>query len=175
MKAITAAAIVAITAILGLIPANAIDAPQEPPSRPQGAETILTQQPTPPVAIDPYKGLETVQGRSCPGWGRLAGQVGWPKSELRMVSAVAYFESRCRRDALGDQGRSISAMQIHSTSWCRPTRYYPNGYLQTVGIINSCDDLWDPATNLRAALEIWRVGGWRQWTTWQKASNTLGG
>jgi hypothetical protein len=31
----------------------------------------------------------------------------------------------------------------------------------------------DPATNLRAGLEIWQVGTWTQWTTHELASNTL--
>lgn len=169
MKAITAAAIAALTAILGLLPAAA-EAPQTAPAAPQSVATVA---PITAPAINPYEGLEALKGQSCPGWGRLASQVGWPQQEIAMLSAVAYFESRCRRDALGDKGRSFSAMQIHTNSWCRPNRYWPNGYLQHQGIVTSCDDLWDPATTLRAALEIWRVGGWKQWTTWQKASNTL--
>ena len=90
-----------------------------------------------------------------------------------MVSAVIYFESRCLPDIKGDNGKSYSLMQIHTSSWCKPNRYWPIGYLQAMQIVKSCDDLMNPATNLRAGLEVWRVGGWKQWTTWEMASNTL--
>ena len=40
-------------------------------------------------------------------------------------------------------------------------------------LVKTCDDLMDPATNLRAGLEIWQVGTWTQWTTHELASNTL--
>jgi hypothetical protein len=104
----------------------------------------------------------------------LARQVGWPEAELPMVGAVTYFESRCQIDVRGDKSRSWTAFQIHTPSWCRPNRYYPNGYLQSLRIVQTCEDLLDPPTATRAALAIWQYGGWKQWTTWQKASTTLG-
>jgi hypothetical protein len=174
MRTLTAALILSAIAFLGLVPANAVEAPhtiQEPLRRPV-ATTSTTEAPrptTPPISV-----LEASDGQSCPGWMELARQVGWPESELPMVGAVTYFESRCRMDVRGDHGHSWTAYQLHTKSWCRPNRYYPDGYLQSLRIVNTCEDLLDPTTATRAALAIWQYGGWKQWTTWQKASTTIG-
>ena len=47
-------------------------------------------------------------------------------------------------------------LQINDRSWCLPTRWYPDGYLQTLGILTKvgCGELFDPATNLKAAKAI---------------------
>lgn len=174
MKTLTAALILGALAILGLIPAQAAEAPQttlEPLRRPVASSTTSTTTlPPTPTRSE----LERSDGQSCPGWMELARQVGWPEEELSMVGAVTYFESRCLLDVRGDRSVSWTAFQIHTKSWCQPNRYYPNGYLQSLRIVTTCDDLLDPATAARAALAIWQYGGWKQWTTWQKASTTLG-
>jgi hypothetical protein len=103
----------------------------------------------------------------------VARDVGWPDAELPMVGAVTYFESRCLNSVRGDKGVSWTAFQIHTKSWCRPNRYWLDGYLQAMQIVNTCKDLLDPETAARAALAIWQYGGWAQWTTAEKASTTL--
>ena len=178
MKALTIGAILAFAAILGLLPANAAEAPQEASGSVQAPITPTTlNQPseTLPARLEPSLAhRQRAAGESCPGWLDIAYQVGWPQEELPMVAAVIYFESRCIADIKGDKDKSFSLMQIHTTSWCRPNRYWPDGYLQAQGIISHCDELMDPTTNLRAGLEIWRVGGWKQWSTMKLASTTLG-
>ena len=174
MRTLTATAILAIAAFLGLMPALAVEAPQatpEPLRRPVASTstTVAPQPSTPPISV-----LEASDGQSCPGWAELARQVGWPEAELDMVAAVTYQESRCLNSVRGDQGQSWSAYQIHTKSWCRPNKYWPDGYLQAMRIVNTCEDLLDPAIATRAALAIWQYGGWKQWTTWQKASTTIG-
>jgi hypothetical protein len=174
MKTLTAAVILAALAILGLIPANAADAPQPAPQPPARlvATTSTTTTTTP---FEPAReALEASDGESCPGWVEVARQVGWPEAELPMVGAVTYFESRCLLDVRGDRAESWTAFQLHTKSWCRPTRYYPDGYLQSLRIVETCEDLLDPATAARAALAIWEYGGWEQWSTWRQASTTLG-
>ena len=173
MRAITIGAILAIAAIVGLIPAHAAEAPQK--RAPTTPTTLNQPSETLPTRLEPSLAhRQRAAGESCPGWLDIAYQVGWPQEELPMVAAVIYFESRCIADIKGDKGKSYSLMQIHTTSWCKPNRYWPDGYLQAMQIVKTCDDLMDPATNLRAGLEVWRVGGWKQWTTHQLASNTLG-
>jgi hypothetical protein len=174
MRTLTAALILGFAGILGIIPAMAAEAPhspQEPFRRPvaSSSTTSTTQPPAPP-----RRALEASDGQSCPGWMDVAREVGWPEQELAMVGAVTYFESRCRNDVRGDHGKSWTAWQIHTKSWCRPTRWYPNGYLQSLQIVTTCEDLLNPHTAARAALAIWQYGGWKQWTTWKMASTTIG-
>ena len=170
MKTLTIALVLAFGALLGLVPAIAADAPETSPqastSVPVATTTLAPAQPL-------LRDLETPDGESCPGWMDLAREVGWPEEQLPMVSAVIYFESRCQADIKGDNDKSYSLMQIHTSSWCKPNRYWPVGYLQAKQLVKTCDDLMDPATNLRAGLEIWQVGTWTQWTTHELASNTL--
>lgn len=166
MKTLSLAFILAFGGLLGLVPAIAADAPQATPA-PIHRVVVTTTTKAPEV------NRSVADGQSCPGWVDLAREVGWPEKQLPMVSAVIYFESRCLPDIKGDNGKSYSLMQIHTSSWCKPNRYWPIGYLQAMQIVKTCDDLMNPATNLRAGLEVWRVGGWKQWTTWQMASNTL--
>jgi hypothetical protein len=170
MKTLTIALMLAFGALLGLVPANAAEAPQsapEPLRRPVASTTTTS------TTEPPKRPLEVADGQSCPGWIDVAREVGWPEAELPMVGAVTYFEARCRNDVRGDHKASWTAFQIHTKSWCRPTRYYPDGYLQTIGLVSTCDNLLDPATAARAALAIWEYGTWTQWTTHELASNTL--
>jgi len=171
MRTLTATLTLTLIAILGLVPAMAAEAPQQPSKRPVASTstTTTTLPPTPP-----RRPLNVADGQSCPGWIDVAREVGWPEAELPMVGAITYFESRCRMDVRGDKGVSWTAFQIHTKSWCRPNKYYPTGYLQHIGILNTCQDLLDPPTAARAALAIWQYGGWQQWTTWKMASTTLG-
>ena len=170
MRTFTIAAILTIAALLGLVPAMAAEAPQTPPEplRRPVASTTTTTQPKPSKAV-----LQRSEGESCPGWIDLAREVGWPEEELPMVAAVVYFESRCQADIKGDKAKSFGLMQIHTSSWCKPNKYWPDGYLQAKGLLKTCDELLDPATNLRVGLEIWQVGTWKQWSTWKLASTTL--
>lgn len=170
MKTLTIALMLAFGALLGLVPANAAEAPQSPPEplrRPVASTTTST------TTKPSKRPLEVADGQSCPGWIDVAREVGWPEAELPMVGAVTYFESRCRNDVRGDKGKSWTAFQIHTSSWCRPTKYYPDGYLQTLGLVSDCANLLDPATAARAALAIWEYGGWAPWTTSKMASTSL--
>jgi hypothetical protein len=97
----------------------------------------------------------------------MAKHVGWPESELTQLVAIAYRESRCQPDAFNAKdpnGGSAGVMQINYF-WCKPSRYFANGYLQAYGLIRTCDDLFDLEDNLRSALNIYRYSnGWRAWS-----------
>jgi hypothetical protein len=97
----------------------------------------------------------------------MAKTVGWPVNELTMVVAVSIRESRCQPDAFNAKdpnGGSAGVMQINYF-WCKPSQYWPRGYLQAHGLLRDCAELFDLETNLRAALAIYRYSeGWRAWS-----------
>jgi hypothetical protein len=70
---------------------------------------------------------------------------------------------------LGDKtvGGSYGLLQIHCPTWGLPNRYNEIGWLQTLGIIETCEDLFEPITNLVAGLLIWREAkGFGVWSTY---------
>lgn len=110
----------------------------------------------------------------CGQWYDLAIAVGWPKEEWSTMSYVLYRESRCNVDSHNKTDPSSGSrglMQINGY-WCRPSKWSQKGWLQDKGILNTCDDLFNPEINLRAGLAIWLYGeqkhgcGWRgPWAT----------
>lgn len=107
----------------------------------------------------------------CPMWWSLARTVGFTDEQLPTLDRIMHVESRCDATALNaddPNGGSISLTQINRF-WCLPSRYYPDGYLQHVGVLTSCDELWQPEINLRAALALVEysesigLSAWHQW------------
>ena len=119
--------------------------------------TTLTTQPRPPRTL-------------CEQVFDTAKAIGWPVDQLGMVVAIAQRESRCTPKAHNttlnrNKSTDIGVMQINDKTWCLPSKYWPNGYLQAYGLITECNDLFDLETNLRAALAIYRYSnGWRAWS-----------
>ena len=102
----------------------------------------------------------------------LAHSLGWKTEDLDELSYVIWRESRCLPDVHYDKdpnGGSYGLMQINGY-WCEPSRYHPKGYLQAQGLLSSCDDLYIPAINLLAGLNIYlyssehNLNGWQPWT-----------
>ena len=98
----------------------------------------------------------------------MARHVGWAEQDLTQLVAIAYRESRCNPAAFNPtdpNGGSAGVMQINDKTWCKPSKYWPNGYLQAYGLLRTCDDLFDLEDNLRSALAIFRYSnGWRAWS-----------
>jgi hypothetical protein len=96
----------------------------------------------------------------------MARYVGWDESELTTLIAVAQRESRCQPDAFNKAdtvGQSYGVLQVNDF-WCKPSRYYKQGYMQALALLDTCQDLFDLETNLRAGLAIYRYSnGWRAW------------
>jgi hypothetical protein len=97
----------------------------------------------------------------CGQWWGLAIEAGWQPEELETLDYVMWKESRCdptqHNTTLNRDGSTdVGLTQINDRSWCLPTRWYPDGYLQTIGILArvGCQELFDPLTNLRAAKQI---------------------
>jgi len=145
---------------------------------------ILAKPPTPnpqPAPVTVWQGLEQpaplppttvkttpiTQPDACQTVFDMARHVGWPENELTTVVAIAYRESRCNPTAFNatdPNGGSAGVMQINYF-WCKPSKYFVNGYLQAYGLIRTCDDLFDLEDNLRSALNIYRYSnGWRAWS-----------
>jgi hypothetical protein len=138
-------------------------APSLPPTVPIVLPTTTSTTTTSIVPIPP--------AARCAQWWQLATEVGFSESLLPTLDRIIYRESRCdptQHNAADPNGGSNGLTQINRF-WCLPSRYYPNGYLQTVGVLSSCDNLFDPAANLRAALalvaysESVGLDSWAQW------------
>ena len=141
----------------GLVPSSTAYSPVEPGTLPDaitGDYSLVTPQ-------------VQYQGPGCAEWADTAVRGGFELDDLRTALQVAELESSCLPNAIGDNGQSWGLMQINNY-WCTPVKYWPNGYLQTKGIITGCTDLLDPLTNMHAAWHIATNYGWQNWTTWER-------
>lgn len=107
----------------------------------------------------------------CPMWWSLAAAEGFTSDEMSTLDRIMFRESRCdpSQTNLHDPNTGSFGLTQINGFWCLPSRYYPNGYLQTVGVLSSCSDLYEPQTNLRAAFALVaysRSVGIDQWSQW---------
>ncbi len=109
----------------------------------------------------------------CGEYHDLAISVGWTEAQWKKLSFVMYRESRCNPMSFNKtdpNGGSRGLIQINGY-WCKKNKYNPTGWLQAKGILNTCEDLFDPATNLRSGLAMWNYSqqrnkcGWQPWAT----------
>ena len=107
----------------------------------------------------------------CPQWWSLAVSVGFTLDEMTTLDRILFVESRCdetQLNASDPHGGSVGLTQINRF-WCLPSRYYADGYLQAVGVLTDCDELYQPEINLRAALALVAysrsvgLDAWAQW------------
>jgi len=129
---------------------------------------------TDPATWETHKHIQrSIHGR-CGEWHDLAISVGWPKEEWPILSKVLYRESRCNigsHNQTDPNSGSRGLMQINGY-WCRKSQWTQRGWLQDNNILQTCEDLYHPTTNLQAGLAIWYYGeikhgcGWRgPWAT----------
>lgn len=104
---------------------------------------------------------------SCTQVASLALAEGLPASELETALRVAVRESRCTSDAHNASDPNSGSYGIYQINgfWCLPNSNWPSGWLQAKSIVTTCDDLYDPTTNTRAMVAIWRNSGWLPWRT----------
>jgi hypothetical protein len=109
----------------------------------------------------------------CPQWAQIAIDVGWREEDLPMLDYVIHRESRCFTASYSNtdpNGGSYGLTQINGY-WCNSSQWYPNGYLQVFGVLQQCEDLFHPRTNLLSARLIWLYSdkeygnGWLPWQT----------
>ena len=148
------------------------------PTPPTPTPSIQTPLRTAPIASEtvPTTTLPIPADALCPQWWGMAIEAGWTPDLLPTLDYVMHRESRCdptqhnttlNRDGSADVGLT----QINDRSWCEPTRWYPNGYLQTIGALSTvgCEQLFDPYINLVSAKAIYDYAlqhngnGWQPW------------
>ena len=128
------------------------------------SEIIITTTTTIPPTT-----TTTIPRTDCEKVKDLARIIGWAESELDNLIKIVYRESRCSPSVINktlnkDGSYDYGLLQINDKSWCKPTRYHENGYLQKLGLITTCDDLLNPIINLSAGLMLFDYSnGWRQW------------
>jgi hypothetical protein len=154
---ITTGLISLLTGVLVMFsPGNAQAPTQTPQVVPASIPATTTTSTTLPALVT-----------TCTQVATLALAEGLPPSELETALKVAVRESRCTSDAFNaddPMGGSHGIYQINGF-WCRPSTYWPTGWLQAKGIVTTCEDLFNPTTNTRAMVAIWNNSGWLPWTT----------
>lgn len=107
----------------------------------------------------------------CPPIYALALEEGFTAQGAELLDRIAWHESRCMTTAVGDLDRGVSfgILQIHTRTWCKPSRYWPSGYLQAALILERCEELFDPRIAVRAARAIVDHAGFEAWSTYEKA------
>lgn len=136
---------------------------------------VAHQSTNPPIDLSgvDWIGLARLIYGKCGEWHDTAIAVGWTEAQWPKLSYVLHRESRCNIGSFNKSdpnGGSRGLMQINGY-WCRKNRYNPSGWLQAKGILNNCDDLFNPEINLRAGLAMWNYSqernkcGWRPWAT----------
>jgi hypothetical protein len=129
--------------------------------------TVLVDEPQVTVQSVPVK------ENRCPEWEPVAMAAGWEPEHWDRFSYIIYRESRCLPDAFNGSDPNSGSRGLSQINgfWCRPSKYYPDGWLQDQGVLSHCDDLYDPMVNLTAAKAIFDYGvdrgncPWGPWTT----------
>jgi len=134
---------------------------EESPERSQIAAT----EPKESVSNDVELKNALRQNNPCGQWLDTALAAGWPIELWHQQSYVIWRESRCNIDSWNrtdPNGGSRGLMQINGF-WCQK-------WLQKQGVLKTCDELFDPNVNLRAAWAIFNystaknANGWHPWS-----------
>lgn len=99
--------------------------------------------------------------KTCDQVKKLMNEINFPSKDIPTALRIIYRESRCDESALNttlnrDKSWDYGLAQINDRTWCKGSRFDGTGYLQSKGIIDSCDDLRDPRINLVAMIELMR-------------------
>jgi len=171
---LTALGVIFIGTLAGLTEAKAPSTPlQVPQAVYASTESLITPITRSVVAPSTTTApTTTVSGKyTCTDWVEKARQVGWPEHTLPTLAVILDRESACLPAALGDKtkGGSYGLLQIHCPTWGLPNRFNQIGWLQARGVIETCQDLFEPVTNLVAGLFIWyEAKGFTPWSTYDR-------
>lgn len=139
---------------------------------PSSTTTTTTTMP-PSNTIKMLKAVVLPDNMLCPQWAQIAIDVGWQEEDLAMLDQIMHRESRCYTAVHYSEdpnGGSYGLMQINAF-WCKPSQLYPSGYLQAFGVLENCEQLFQPQINLLSARLIWLYSdrehgdGWLPWQT----------
>jgi len=153
---ITTGAMALIAGVLVLFSPGNAQAPTETP------QVVIASLP-PTTTTTTLPALVT----TCTQVASLALAEGLPASELETALRVAVRESRCTSDAHNASDPNSGSYGIYQINgfWCLPNSNWPTGWLQAKGIIETCNDLYDPTTNTKAMVAIWSNSNWLPWKT----------
>jgi hypothetical protein len=152
------------------------DTDPTPPSDPRLVFAPLLEAPRPLSVASTTTIPPAPADALCPQWWPLAREAGWTDDLLPTLDYVMWKESRCdptqhNTTRNRDGSTDIGLTQINDRSWCLPTRWYPGGYLQTIGALPTvgCEQLFNPYLNLISAKAIHDYAlqhnghGWQPW------------
>jgi len=134
------------------------------------AETTTVVETT-AVSIDTPPTTTTPEWMNCPQFFEDAVDAGWSFDQIKTLDFIMFRESRCHMESYNGQdpaGGSFGLTQING-AWCNPSKYYKDGYLEHIGLIHSCEDLYYPTINLFAAKALYDYSlehngcGWNPW------------
>ncbi|NDE71101.1 MAG: hypothetical protein EB050_08175, partial [Actinobacteria bacterium] len=110
-------------------------------------------EPVEPIPIVHKDRIILPNNMMCPQWAQIAIDTGWQEEDLAMLDHIIHRESRCYSAVHYSQdpnGGSYGLMQVNAY-WCKPSDWYPNGYLQAFGVLDNCEQLFEPRINLLSA------------------------
>ena len=140
----------------------------KPIPAPSSANTVYEGLEQPPEALQrPVEATTTTITTiaNCDDVITLAQAVGWPVDQLPTLRYIANAESACMtwaHNVTDPHGGSYGIMQINGF-WCIPNSNWPTGWLQAQGILETCQQLFDPVINTKSALAIWHNSGYGPW------------
>lgn len=158
---------------------NLPEQPAQPPATTVPARAVfdprpLLPMPTTTTTTVAVSAMSVRYEDRCPEWRDMVLAAGVTRDELRYAMRIIYRESRCNADAVNDTKNRDGSIdyglaQVNDRTWCLPNRYSQRGWLQERRIVNTCRDLLDPATNVRAMVALMRYSEERTgcpWTPW---------
>lgn len=145
---------------------------QQPPTTHTPTSTTTTTTTTTIKPAAPTTTTTIHPAAHCPQWWPQLRNTGLPEHDLTRWDYIIWRESRCQPDAHNGEDPNSGSRGLTQINgfWCRPSQYHPDGWLQAQGVLQHCDELYDPVTNLLAAYNVWRYAqdrgcGWSPWTT----------
>lgn len=146
--------------------AQAVTAPVVPYERPITVSTFATTTTSTTTTT-----LPVPASAKCGGFWNLARSIGWAEEHLEKLDYVMWRESRCLPKAFNpkDPNEGSAGLTQINYFWTSKTRYFPLGYLQTQNVLRDRSELFNPRTNLAAALVIFEYSqgvngcGWKPW------------
>lgn len=93
----------------------------------------------------------------CTQFYNISNMVADSKAMLSKVDYIMHRESKCNELAFNPDdpmGGSFGLFQINGF-WCKPNQFTKQGYLQDVGVLTKCKDLYNPIISAKAFMAIY--------------------
>jgi len=117
------------------------------PYRVSPSETLLG---LPVASTVPVFAVTVPDSALCPQYWAMMTETGWLPAQMATLDKIMWRESRCNplvHNPGDPAGGSFGLLQVNG-SWKK--------WLRDLGVITYLEDLYSPAVNLKASLEIWK-------------------